>query len=67
VLTATYETYTADYTSIILHAMRPDGQWFRRMKSRGPWGYQWSRWTKESVFDSSAKCPHMRSIRLPKG
>jgi hypothetical protein len=43
---AILDSHSMDFTMRIQHAMRADGQWFRRLQERHPrYGYRWTKWT----------------------
>lgn len=41
---AILESFTSDYTTIVHHAQRSDGQWFVRYQERSIYGYRWTAW-----------------------
>lgn len=60
------ETCSADYTMLVHHARRSDGQWFVRYQQRGPWGYAWTAWRPSVEPDMSRARQTGRRARLPK-
>lgn len=61
------ESFTADYTGIIHHAMRADGQWFTRSRFKDPrFGYRNSAWRKIMSAPEKVRSTG-RAARLPKG
>lgn len=66
-MTSIYESYTADYTSIVHKACRSDGQWFVRLRIRNPWGWTWTPWRPTSRQDNNVGRKTDRYARLPKG
>lgn len=60
-----YESFSADYTTPIHHAMRPDGQWFERARVRDPrYGWRNTAWRPSLAPDHGRDTG--RSARLPK-
>lgn len=62
-----YENYSMDFSFIIHHAMREDGQWFRRVQYKDArYGYKWSKWRECSAPAMSGIMNAYRKARLPK-
>lgn len=60
-----YETCSSDYTTLINHAMRADGQWFIRYQQRHPrFGYRWQAW-RETAMTPDRLRDTGRKARLP--
>lgn len=60
------ETFTADYTTVVHHARRADGQWFTRCQERGPWGPRYTVWRKVAYGPERGR-ETGRTARLPAG
>lgn len=60
-----YESSTADFSCLVHHARRDDGQWFTRYQQRDPrFGYRWGSWRKASAPAYARETG--RKARLPK-
>ena len=60
------ESFTGDYTGIIHHAQRADGQWFQRFQEKHPrFGYRWTAWSRTTSCPDTARNTE-RGARLPK-